>query len=72
MQCHSFSSPPHRALPPPQTGELRKLQVDFKEYIDDLGSVYDLYKVENPRAATNDGDAVSNNGAGGSAPFGWW
>ena len=46
--------------------------MDFKEYIDDLGSVYDLYKVENPRAATNDGDAVSNNGAGGSAPFGWW
>ena len=35
----------------PKNGELKKLEVNFKEYIDDLGSVYDLYQVENPRAA---------------------
>ena len=37
----------------PKTGQLKKLEVNFKEYIDDLGSVYDLYQVENPRASSS-------------------
>jgi carbonic anhydrase len=41
----------HAYVYDPKTGELTKLSVDFKEYIDDLGSVYDLYTVENPRSA---------------------
>jgi hypothetical protein len=36
----------HAMVYEPGTGILKKLDVDFKEYLRELGSVYDLYSVD--------------------------
>ena len=42
----TFSEPQvHAMVYEPTTGEARKLDVNFKKYLDDLHDVYDLYKV---------------------------
>jgi len=30
----------------PSTGELKQLEVDFKQYMEELHDIYDLYKIE--------------------------
>jgi hypothetical protein len=42
-----FSEPRvHGFVYEPSTGEAKKLEIDFLEYIRDLRKVYDLYSVE--------------------------
>jgi hypothetical protein len=36
----------HAFVYQPSTGELQRLPVDFKDYMKDLGEVYDLYHLE--------------------------
>jgi hypothetical protein len=42
----------HAFVYEPGTGEALKLEVDFKEYIRNLRSVYDLYRLEPEAVAT--------------------
>lgn len=42
----------HAFVYQPSTGELRRLEVDFKDYMKDLGEVYDLYHVETDSNST--------------------
>jgi hypothetical protein len=45
----------HAFVYEPTTGEARKLSVDFYKYINELRSVYDLYKLE-PEAVITESD----------------
>jgi len=43
----------HACFFDPKVGKLERLQVDFKEYIDSLHEIYDLYTVEDDDVARN-------------------
>jgi len=36
----------HACVFDPSTGELKQLEVDFKQYMEELHDIYDLYKIE--------------------------
>jgi hypothetical protein len=42
----------HACVFDPKTGDLNRLEVDFREYIEDLHTIYDLYTLDEPDILT--------------------
>jgi carbonic anhydrase len=42
----------HACVFDPNTGDMKRLPIDFRAYIDDLGDIYDLYTIDGDKVPT--------------------
>jgi len=55
-ECRLTTPRIHACVYDPATGYMKRLEVDFKEYIDELHDIYDLYQID----SDTDADSISN------------